>query len=102
MDVKVQNRVGVYDGRNVPYLEMEVTGDKHTLSIRKYPKSVSIVMWKNSDKYDTRVSMKLPINKFSFEYDVETIIKNFDTVIDDTTMEILEKKWEHAEKLASF
>lgn len=102
MNVKISNQIGNYDGRAVPYVELEVLGDKHTLSVRKYPKNVSVVMWKNSDKNGTKVSLKLPHYKFEFGVDVAYLVDSFDTEIEEDVMTILEEKWDYATKVNNF
>lgn len=102
MNVTVKNAFLNIEGRAVPYTELEVLGDKHTLSVRKYPKNVSVVMWKNKDKSGTKVLLKLPHDKFNFEIHVFEIIENFDTGIDDDVMNVLEDKWNRAVQVNNF
>ena len=102
MNVKISNQIGNYDGRAVPYIELEVLGDKHTLSVRKYPKNVSVVMWKNSDKNGTKVSLKMPHDKFDFTTHVSDMVCNFSTEIELDVMNILEEKWDYATKVNNF
>lgn len=102
MNVAIHNTYGFYDGRKVPYIEMEVLGDKHTLSVRKYPKNVSVQMWKNSDKQGTRISLKIPHNKFKFMFHVMSLVLNFETDISTSTMLNLDERWELETKLSNF
>jgi hypothetical protein len=92
----------VEDGRAVPFTELLVEGDKHTLSVRKYPKNISVKMWKNSDKSGTTVSLKMPHDMFSFWLDVPTIVENFDTELSSDTLEILGNRWDEALESDSF
>ena len=93
MIVKCSANVGNYDGREVPYDELLITGDRHTLSIRKYPKNTSIVMWENCDKIGTKVSLKVPNNKFDFYCHATDVVSNFDTSLDDKTIDKVIRKW---------
>ena len=102
MNVTIKNAFLNIEGRAVPYVELEVLGDKHTLSVRKYPKNVSVVMWKNSNKNGTKVSLKLPHYKFEFGVDVAYLVDSFDTEIEDGVMTILEEKWNYATKVNNF
>jgi hypothetical protein len=102
MEVTTRKAVANYEGRSVHYVEMEVLGDRHTLSVRKYPKNVSVKMWKNSDKSGTTVSLKMPHDMFSFWLDVPTIVDNFDTELSSDTLEILGNRWDEALESDSF
>ena len=102
MNVTIKNAFLNIEGRAVPYVELEVLGDKHTLSVRKYPKNVSVVMWKNSDKNGTKVSLKMPHDKFDFELHVLEMVENFSTEIELDVMNILEEKWDYATKVNNF
>jgi hypothetical protein len=93
MEITTRKTAGQYDGREVPYVELEVLGGKHTLSVRKYPKNVSVQMWENSDKRGTKVTLKFPHNKFLFSAHVMGLIANFDTEITRDVMETLQNKW---------
>jgi len=102
MIVKCSNAVGNYDGREVPYAELLISGDEHTLSVRKYPRNVSIVMWNNADKSGTRISMKMPHNKFDFFVHVQDIINNFETDISYADFEVIISKWDKLVAQKSF
>ena len=102
MNVTSKNDFLNIKGRAVPYTELEVLGDKHTLSVRKYPKNVSVVMWKNSDKNGTKVALKMPHDKFIFDFHVFGIVENFDTEIEAYVMGVLEEKWDYATKVNNF
>jgi len=90
------------EGRAVPFTELLVEGDMHTLSVRKYPKNVSVQMWKNSDKSGTKVTMKMPHDKFFFNVHIQEIVNNFETSFSVSSMDILEEKWLYATKTDSF
>ena len=102
MNVTIKNAFLNIEGRAVPYVELEVLGDKHTLSVRKYPKNVSVVMWKNSDKNGTKVSLKMPHDKFDFTTHVSDMVCNFSTEIELDVMNILEERWDYATKVNNF
>ena len=102
MDVTIRHTSGFYDGREVSYIELEVSGDRHTLSIRKYPKNISLQMWKNSDKRGTRISMKMPHESFSFSVQVTKMIENFKTDLDYDTLEVLVERWNSANRTNNF
>lgn len=77
MNVITRNGVGQYDGREVPYTELEVTGDTHTLNVRRYPRNTSVQVWKNSDRSGTKVSLKVPNDRFVFVSHVISILDMF-------------------------
>ena len=89
-------------GRLVHYVELEVLGDRHTLSVRKYPKNISVKMWKNSDKSGTTVSLKMPHDKFEFFSHIYEMVDNFETELYITSLEILEQKWNYINQINSF
>lgn len=89
-------------GRLVHYVELEVLGDRHTLSVRKYPKNISVKMWKNSDKSGTTVSLKMPHDKFFFWIHVHELVSNFETELDINSLNILEEKWNYINRINSF
>lgn len=94
MNVITRNGVGQYDGREVPYTELEVPGDTHTLNVRRYPRNTSIQMWKNSDRRGTKVSLKVPNEQFYFVRDVVGVLSMFalEIPVGDFIWK-LEKKW---------
>ena len=96
MEVTTRKAVANYEGRDVHFVELEVLGDRHTLSVRKYPKNISVKMWKNSDKSGTTVSLKMPHGMFDFLVDVSTLLDNFDTELDNHMMMELEARWDRA------
>jgi len=102
MEVTTRKAVANYEGRDVHYVELEVLGDRHTLSVRKYPKNISVKMWKNQDKSGTTVSLKIPHDKFEFFSHVSEMVDNFDTDLDITSLEILEEKWNYINQINSF
>ena len=102
MEITTRKTAGQYDGREVPYVELEVLGGKHTLSVRKYPKNVSVQMWENSDKSGTKVILKLPHDKFDFTVHVSEIVGNFDTDLDLDTLILFELRWTRAAESNSF
>lgn len=102
MDVTTRYATANYEGRNIHFIELEVLGDKHTLSVRKYPKNISVKMWKNSDKSGTTVSLKMPHDKFTFFSHVTEMVANFETELDTNTLEIMEEKWYKAVNSDSF
>lgn len=102
MEVTTRKAVANYEGRQVHYVELEVLGDRHTLSVRKYPKNISVKMWKNSDKSGTTVSLKMPHDKFFFWIHVHELVSNFETELDINSLNILEEKWNYINKINSF
>ena len=102
MEVTTRKAAANYEGRQVHYVELEVLGDRHTLSVRKYPKNISVKMWKNSDKSGTTVSLKMPHDKFFFWIHVHELVSNFETELDINSLNILEEKWNYINKINSF
>ena len=102
MEVTTRKAVANYEGKDVHYVELEVLGDRHTLSVRKYPKNISVNMWQNNDKSGTTVSLKMPHDKFDFFVHVFDVVDNFDTFIGEDAMDILIDRWDKAVKSDNF
>ena len=102
MDVNINKSYLNIEGRAVPFVELEVIGDRHTLSVRRYPKNISVQMWKNSDKRDTKITMKMPHNKFFFFLCLSEMVGNFDTTLDTHTLLSLEERWDNAVNSSNF
>lgn len=102
MEVTTRKAVANYEGRDVHFVELEVLGDRHTLSVRKYPKNISVKMWRNNDKSGTTVSLKMPHDKFMFRIDVPNVVENFDTELSDDTLDTLIEEWDEINEPDNF
>lgn len=102
MEVTTRKAVANYEGRDVHFVELEVLGDRHTLSVRKYPKNISVKMWRNNDKSGTTVSLKMPHDKFMFRIDVPHVVENFDTELSDDTLDTLIEEWDEINEPDNF
>ena len=93
MNIITRTGTGHYDGRTVKYLELLIDGTIHNFSIRRYPWTTTMSMYKNSDKIGTRVTFKFPNDKFDVTHDPNSLTENFGKTLSYADLISIVYKW---------
>ena len=93
MNIITRTGTSQYDGRTVKYLELLIDGTIHNFSIRRYPWTTTMSMYKNSDKIGTRVTFKFPNDKFKITFDTNQMMVNFGKILSDVELIDIRVKW---------